>query len=43
MADGWNVGKERRCCEALERLAKAQGSIGAYAGDDGRVYLSFSV
>jgi len=43
MADGWNVGKERRCCETLERMAKAQGPIGAYAGDDGRVYLSFSV
>lgn len=42
MADGWNQGKERRCCEALERLAQAQGGIGAYVGDDGRVYLSFS-
>lgn len=42
MTDGWNQGKERRCCELLERLAQAQGGIGAYVGDDGRVYLSFS-
>lgn len=41
MTDGWNQGKERRCCEKLERLAQAQGGIGAYVGDDGRVYLSF--
>ena len=42
MTDGWNTGKERRCCEKLERLAQHQGPIGAYAGDDGRVYLSWS-
>lgn len=43
MTDGWNTGKERRCCEQLERLAQRQGPIGAYAGDDGRVYLSWSI
>ena len=43
MTDDWIQGKERRCCAALERLAQAQGPIGAYPGDDGRIYLSFSV
>lgn len=42
MTDGWSKGKERRCCEQLERLAQQQGPIGAYVGDDGRVYLSWS-
>lgn len=39
MSDDWNVGKERRCCEQLERLAESQGEIGAYVGDDDRIYL----
>ena len=43
MSDGWIQGKERRCCEKLERLAKHQGAIGAYVGDDGRIYLSWSI
>ena len=41
MADDWNQGKEHRCCQALERLAVAQGPIGPYVGDDDRVYLAF--
>lgn len=42
MVDGWEPGPERDYCAALERLAQAQGPIGAYVGDDGRVYLSWS-
>ena len=42
MTDNWHPGPEQTCCAALERLAQAQGPIGAYAGDDGRVYLSWS-
>lgn len=42
MTDDWHPSrKEYRCCEALERAAKDQGPIGAYVGDDGRVYLAF--
>jgi len=40
MADDWNDGPERDCCLALESLAVQQGEIGAYAGDDGRIYLA---
>ena len=42
MTDGWNPGKEFRCCQKLEALAQRQGPIGAQVGDDGRVYLTWS-
>jgi hypothetical protein len=42
MTDRWHPGPERDCCAALERLAHEQGPIGAYVGDDGRLYLSRS-
>ena len=42
MSDGWNPGKEYRCCQKLEALAQRQGPIGAQVGDDGRVYLTWS-
>ncbi len=40
MADRWQDGPERNCCEAIEALARQQGEIGAYVGDDGRIYLA---
>jgi hypothetical protein len=40
MADRWNDGAERDCCLALESLAVQQGKLGAYVGDDGRIYLA---
>jgi hypothetical protein len=41
MADRWRSDSpEAACCLELERLAQAQGEIGAYVGDDGRIYLS---
>lgn len=42
MTDHWNPGIEHDCLETMQELARAQGPIGAYAGDDGRVYLSWS-
>jgi len=42
MTDRWQAGPERDCCAALERLAREQGPIGAYVGDDDRIYLSWS-
>lgn len=42
MTDDWLPGVERDCCETMEQLAKAQGPIGAYVGDDDRVYLGWS-
>jgi len=40
MTDDWHPAtKEYRCCAHLERLAKAQGSIDPYVGDDGRIYM----
>jgi hypothetical protein len=44
MADRWQADSpEAACCRWLERLAKAQGPIGAMTGDDGRLYLSWSI
>ena len=44
MADNWQVDSpEAAVCRELEHLAQAQGPIGAMAGDDGRLYLSWSV
>ena len=41
MADRWlSDSPEYACCAELERLAVAQGEIGAYVGDDGRIYLA---
>lgn len=41
MADRWQSDSpEAACCLELERLAVAQGLIGAYVGDDSRIYLS---
>jgi hypothetical protein len=42
MTDCWNPGIEHDCLETMQELARAQGPIGAYAGDGGRVYLSWS-
>jgi hypothetical protein len=43
MADNWQADSpEAACCRQLETMAKAQGGIGAMAGDDGRIYLSWS-
>jgi len=43
MADRWQADSpEAACCRWLERLAKAQGPIGAMTGDDGRLYLTWS-
>jgi hypothetical protein len=42
MTDDWCDGPERICCSILQTLARAQGPIGAMAGDDGRIYLSWS-
>lgn len=43
MADRWQSDSpEAACCKELERIASAQGAIGAYVGDDGRIYLSWS-
>ena len=39
MTDDWNQGKEHRCAAHLQRLARAQGSLSFYVGDDGRVYM----
>lgn len=40
MTDRWQPGVERDCCETMEQLAIAQGEIGAYVGDGGRIYLA---
>lgn len=41
MADRWlSDSPEATCCLELERLAVAQGEIGAYVGDGGRIYLA---
>lgn len=41
MADRWlSDSPEAACCLELERLAEAQGEIGAYVGDGGRIYLA---
>lgn len=41
MADRWQSDSpEAACCCELESLAREQGEIGAYVGDDGRIYLS---
>ena len=38
-ADSWTAGSEQWfLCRELEKLARAQGEINAYVGDDGRVY-----
>lgn len=42
MAERGEPGPEHECLTALQRLAKAQGPIGAYVGDDGRIYLGWS-
>ena len=42
MTDLWQPGLERDCCETMEQLAKAQGPIGAYVGDDGRIHCGWS-
>lgn len=42
MTDRWLPGVEHDCCAVMQELAVAQGPIGAYVGDDGRIYLSFS-
>lgn len=40
MADRWQPGSpEATCCLELEQLASEQGPIGAYVGDNGRIYL----
>jgi hypothetical protein len=43
MTDRWMPGPEYNCCETMQELARAQGPIGAYVGDDDRIYLSWSV
>ena len=41
MTDRWlSDSSEYACCAELERLAVAQGEIGAYVGDGGRIYLA---
>ena len=41
MTDGWNTSsKEYKCAAHLERLAKLQGPIEPYVGDDDRIYLN---
>jgi len=40
MTDDWQpTTREHKCCAHLQRLAKAQGEINPYVGDDGRIYL----
>ena len=44
MADNWTAGSEQWfCCRELEKLAKSQGEIGAYVGEDNRIYCSWSI
>lgn len=41
MTDDWSPErKEYKACQQLERLAKAQGPLDPYVGDDGRIYLT---
>jgi len=42
MTDHWLYGAEWNCCQELDSLASAQGPIGAYVGDDSRIYCSWS-
>ena len=43
MADRWQPDSpEAAVCRELEHLARQQGPIGAMAGDDGRLYLTWS-
>lgn len=42
MTDRWHRGPEWDCCRELNALASAQGPIGAYVGDGGRIYCSWS-
>jgi hypothetical protein len=42
--DDWmSDSREHRAAGVMNRLAKAQGEIGAYPGDDGVIYCSWSV
>jgi hypothetical protein len=44
MADNWKADSpEAAVCRELDRLAQAQGPIGALVGDDDRLYLSWSI
>ena len=44
MADGWTAcSRQWFCCRELEKLARAQGEIGAYVGDGGQIYCSWSI
>lgn len=43
MSDRWQaLSPEADCCREIERLAESQGPIGAMAGDDGRIYLTWT-
>jgi hypothetical protein len=42
--DGWRPGtREHRAAGVMNQLARAQGEIGAYPGDDGAIHCSWSV